>query len=58
MLLVEVDVFSELCLLESKTARHCIYVLPSASTPVPLTVLSAKQNQRATISFHQPLTNK
>jgi hypothetical protein len=44
-------------LVENKIAWHCTHVLSSASTPVPLTLLPAKQNQKATISFHHPLQN-
>jgi hypothetical protein len=39
-------------LLENKIARHCTHVLSSALIPMPLTVLPAKQNQKAAISFH------
>jgi hypothetical protein len=45
-------------LVENKTAWHCTHVLSSAPTQMPHTVLPAKQNQKATISFHPPLPNK
>jgi hypothetical protein len=57
-LLVKVEVSSAQYLVESKIARHCTLVLSSPSTPMPLTISPAKQNQKATISFHHPLPSK
>jgi hypothetical protein len=44
-------------LIENKIAQHCTNVLFSALTPMPLTILPAKHDQKATISFHH-LPNK
>jgi hypothetical protein len=57
-LLVKVEVSCGHYLIENKIAWHCTHVLSSTSTPMPLTALPAKQNQKATISFHHPLLNK
>jgi hypothetical protein len=58
-LLVKVeDPFCALSI-ENKSAWCCTHVLSSVSTPMPLTALPAKQNQKGTtISFHHPLPNK
>jgi hypothetical protein len=48
---VKVEVSFAHYLVENKTAWHCTHILSSASTLLPLTVLPAKQNQKAAISF-------
>jgi hypothetical protein len=58
MLLVKVEVPCAHYLAENKIAWHCTHVLSSTSTPMPLTILPAKQNQKGTISFHHPRPNK
>jgi hypothetical protein len=58
MLLAKVEGCFAHYLVENKSAWHCIHVLSSASTPMPLTLLPAKQNHKGTISFHHPLPNK
>jgi hypothetical protein len=54
---VKVEVSSAHYRVENKIAWHCTLVLSSASTPMPLTIPPAKQNKKATISFHLPLPN-
>jgi hypothetical protein len=56
--LVKVEVSSAHHLVENKIARHYTHALSSVSTPIHLTILPAKQNQKVTISFYHHLPNK
>jgi hypothetical protein len=50
-LLLKVEISCAHYLIENKIAQHCTHVIPSASTPVPLTILPAKQNQKLLLVF-------
>jgi hypothetical protein len=56
--MVKIELSSVHCLVENKIAQHCTHVLSSASTPMPVTILPTKQNQKDTVRYHQPLLHK